>query len=395
MNITQSTDIYPQFKIFQTDVQNRYFCITAVVTDRHADPFRTAQTIYDKIAEIIANTGGKIIHERLFGNIQIYKKILEIRNQKVRQQIPDDPGLVTYIEGESCYGNAFAGIQLRLFLPFHPEEGVKTIWEGKTPLGRMWTRNGAMFLQLQNLGPDHFSNGKNRQKQAETMFRKAEAILKSQGASYRNVVRTWIYVDQILDWYHEFNKARNACYTDFGLLRNGELEHAEEIFLPASTGIAGKNPQGFSATMDLLAITKTSNADIQIYPLSGTRQRSPYRYGSAFSRAMCVMESKEKWIFVSGTASINEQGESVHQGDIVAQVKHTLEVVHSLVRPEEVSISNLCEATVFFKRKEDFPLYQKTADALGISNIPAVYLIADVCRDELLFELDGIFVASR
>jgi len=395
MNTTQTTDVYPQFKIFLTEVENSHFCITAVVTDADADPLRTAETIYERIAEIIASTGAKIIHERIFGNTPIYKNIFAIRNQKIQQHIPEDPGLVTYIEGESCYRNPFAGVQLRLFRPSHPDETVKTIWEGNIPRGRLWNRNGALFLQLQNLGPDHFSNGKNRQQQAETMFRKAETLLKSQGISYRNVVRTWIYVDHILDWYHEFNKARNACYADFGLLRNGKLEHAEEIFLPASTGIAGKNPQGFSAIMDLLAVNKMSNPDIQIYPLSGTRQRSPYRYGSAFSRAMCVVDSKEKWIFVSGTASINEQGESVYPGDLASQVKHTLEVVHSLVQSEGVAISDLCEATVFLKRKEDFPLYLKTAEALGISNIPAVCLIADVCRDELLFELDGIFVKSR
>lgn len=395
MSITQTTDVFPQFKIFITEVQNCHFCITAVVTDAHADPFQIAETIYQKIAEIIASTDAKIVHERIFGNTAIYKKVLEIRNQKVQNQIPEDPGLVTYIEGESCYGNPFAGVQLRLFRPSHPEEMVRTIWEEKIPRGRTWNRNGATFFQLQNLHDTTISNGKKRQVQAENMFRKAEAILKSQGASYRNVVRTWIYVDRILDWYHEFNKARNACYTDFGLLRNGNLEHAEEIFLPASTGIAGKNPQGASAIMDLLAIAKMPDAKIQIYPLSGTRQRSPYRYGSAFSRAMCVVEPHEKWIFVSGTASINEQGESVYQGDIVSQVKHTLEVVHSLVRPEGVSISGLCEATVFLKRKEDFSVYQKTAEALGISNIPAVYLVADVCREELLFELDGIFVTIQ
>lgn len=395
MSITQTTDVYSQFKIYLTEVQNTHFCITAVVTDAHADPFQTAEAIYKRIVEIIAHSGGKIIHERIFGEISIYPKILAIRNQKIQQQIPDDPGLVTYIEGKSCYRNPFAGIQIRIFRPSHPNEMVKTLWEGKTPWGRLWNRNGATFLQLQNLSPDHFPNGENRQLQAETMFRKAEAILKSQGASYRNVVRTWIYVDQILDWYHEFNKARNACYTDFGLLRNGELEHAEKIYLPASTGIAGKNPQSVPAIMDLLAVAKSSNSDIQIYPLSGARQRSPYRYGSAFSRAMCVVEPKEKWIFVSGTASINEQGESVHQGDMASQVRHTFEVVETLVCPEGISISNLCEATVFLKRQEDFTVYQKTAEALGFSNIPAVYLIADVCRDELLFELDGTFVTSR
>jgi enamine deaminase RidA (YjgF/YER057c/UK114 family) len=394
MIIKQTTDVNPEFKIFLTDIQNTYLCITALVTDPHVDPIHIAEVIYDRVTEILANAGSQIIHERIFGNIEIHKKLLEARNKKFRNLFHEDPGLATYIEGESCYGNPFAGIQLRSFCPSKEEETVKIIREGNIPRGRMWSRSGAKFLQFQNLHGINLTKEQNRRKQTETMFRKAEALLKSEGASYRDVVRTWIYVENILDWYDEFNLARNTCYTDFGLLASVDLEQAEEIFSPASTGIAGKNPEGASTIMDLLAITQKSNTGIQIRPLYGSRQRSPYRYGSAFSRATCVVEPEGKWIFVSGTASINEKGESVYIGDISSQVKHTIEVVNSLIDSEGASFSDLCEATVFLKRKSDFPLYQETAESLGFSGIPAVYLVADVCRDELLFEVDAAFVTQ-
>jgi len=365
------------------------------VTDPHVDPIHIAGIIYDRVAEVLADAEAEIIHERVFGRIEIYKDLLEIRNQNIRHRFPEDTGLVNYIEGESCFGNPFAGIQLRAFRPSQEEEKVKIISEDNIPRGRMWSRNDAKFLQFQSIHGGNEVNGDDRLSQAETMFRKAEALLKSKGASYRGVVRTWIYAEDILDWYDEFNSARNTCYTDFGLLGNGDLDHAEEIFLPASTGIAGRNPKDVSIIMDLLAVTKRANTGIQIQPLYGLCQRSPYRYGSAFSRAMRVEEPGEKWIFLSGTASINEKDKSVYIGDISSQVKHTVEVVDSLIHPEGVSFSNLCEATVFLKRKSDFPLYQETAESLGLSNIPAVYLVADVCRDELLFELDAAFVAER
>ncbi len=395
MSIKQTTDVNPKFKIFLTDIHNTYLCITTLVTDPHVDPIHITETIYERVTKILADAGAQIIHERIFGNIEIYKKLLEVRNQKVRNRFPEDPGLVTYIEGESCYGNPLAGIQLRGFSPSKGEEMVKIIREGNTPRGRMWSRNGAKFLQFQNLQRGNLSKGQDRRKQAETMFRQAETLLKSEGASFRDVVRTWIYVKDILDWYNEFNSARNTCYKDFGLLHNGDLAHAEEIFLPASTGIAGKNPEGLPTVMDLLAITQRFNTGIQIQPLYGIRQRSPYRYGSAFSRAMSVVEGEEKWIFVSGTASINEKGETVNIGDIVSQVRHTVEVVDSLIRSEGASFSDLCEATVFLKQKNDLHSYQETAESLGLSDIPAVYLVADVCWDELLFELDAAFVTNR
>ncbi len=93
--------------------------------------------------------------------------------------------------------------------------------------------------------------------------------------------------------------------------------------------------------------------------------------------------------------SSNEKGESIYIGDISSQVKYTVEVVDSLIHSEGASFSDLCEATVFLKRKSDFPLYQETVESLGLSDIPAMYLVADVCRDELLFELDAAFVTQR
>lgn len=395
MNFTQTTDVHPEYKIFLTDIENTYLCITALVTDPNADPIHLAEIIYDRVTELLSNAGAQIIHERIFGNIEIYKNLLEVRNQSIRRSFPKDPGLVTYIEGKSCYGNPLAGIQLRSFCPSKGKEPVKVIREGDIPRGRVWNRNGAMFLQFQSLHGGDSSNVQNRREQAEKMFRKAEALLKSEGASYRDVVRTWIYVEDILDWYDEFNLARNTCYTDFGLFRNVDLNHAEDIFSPASTGIAGKNPVGASTIMDLLAVAQRSKAEIQIRMLPGIRQRSPHRYGSAFSRATCVVEPEGKWIFVSGTASIDEKGETVYIGDFSSQVKHTIEVLDALIHSEGSSFSDLCEATVFLKKKSDFSLYQKTAESLGLSTIPAVYLVADVCRDELLFELDAAFVTER
>lgn len=48
--------------------------------------------------------------------------------------------------------------------------------------------------------------------QTKRMIQRAAGILESQGASYRDVVRTWFYLDDILAWYPEFNRSRTAVY---------------------------------------------------------------------------------------------------------------------------------------------------------------------------------------
>jgi enamine deaminase RidA (YjgF/YER057c/UK114 family) len=102
-----------------------------------------------------------------------------------------------------------------------------------------------------------------------------------------------------------------------------------------------------------------------------------------------------KLILVSGTASIDEQGKSMFIGDPEAQIRYTLNVVSELVASEGATLQDLCEATVFIKRKEDFLIYQQIIEQMGISNSPSVCVLADVCRDELLFELDAVFILEK
>jgi enamine deaminase RidA (YjgF/YER057c/UK114 family) len=100
-------------------------------------------------------------------------------------------------------------------------------------------------------------------------------------------------------------------------------------------------------------------------------------------------------ILLSGTASINEQGKSVFIGDPEAQIRHTLNVVSSLIASEGATLKDICETTLFFKRKQDISLYQKITEHMEIANIPSVTVIADVCRDELLFELDAALILEK
>jgi enamine deaminase RidA (YjgF/YER057c/UK114 family) len=181
---------------------------------------------------------------------------------------------------------------------------------------------------------------------------------------------------------------------DYGFLGDSKVQ-AEQIYLPASTGIEGNNPSGRPATMDVFAIHRSDQSATIVRAISGTKQRSPFRYGSAFSRAMIVEDSSSKLILVSGTASIDGQGKSVHVGDSAAQIHQSLNVVAALAEAEGATLQDLCEVTVFIKRKEDFPVFQKVIEQVGIPNIPSVNVVADVCREELLFELDAVFIIAK
>jgi enamine deaminase RidA (YjgF/YER057c/UK114 family) len=392
----RSIELYSNFKVFVTSVHNQLF-ISASVIKLDADPGQLAEKIYTRIAELLSTSQSIIIHERCFGSIGLQTQILEARAHAVRKYKMETNTPVTFIEGESCLKSKFAGVQIRALKP-SSDTRVWTILDQGIPKGRAWNQNGSTFLVLQSVdgGNTNYIKHKDRKFQSEAMFRQAEKFLRAEGASYRNVVRTWIYLSDILDWYDDFNTIRNHCYSEYGFLENTDSEvQAEQIYLPASTGIEGRNPSGLPATMDVFAIHRSPGSVIQIYPLYGVKQRSPFRYGSAFSRATVIQEPGSKLILVSGTASIDDQGKSMFLDDPAAQIQQTLNVISELVASEGATLQDLCEATVFIKRKEDFLVFQKVIEAMGVANIPSVNVLANVCRDELLFELDAAFILEK
>jgi len=394
--IKRSVELYPNFKVFVTSIHNQLF-ISASVTKLDIDPEQSAEEIYNRIAELLSVFASTIIHERCFGSIELRTQILEARARAALKYKMETNTPVTFIEGESCLENKFAGVQIRA-LKSNSETHVWTILDQGIPKGRAWNLNGSTFFILQSVDGGNPKDTKrtDRKSQSEAMFYQAEKLLRAEGASYQDVVRTWIYISDILDWYGDFNTVRNRCYSDYGFLGNTDSKvQAEQIFLPASTGIEGRNPSGLPATMDVFAIHRSPGSAIQIRPLYGVKQRSPFRYGSAFSRAIVVEGPDNKLILVSGTASIDEQGKSVFIGDPAAQIRQTLSVVSELVASEGATLQDLCEATVFIKHKEDFLIYQEIIGQMGISNSPSVCVLADVCRDELLFELDAAFILEK
>ncbi len=393
--IQRSFELYPTYKLYITSLHNQLF-LSVSITERDADPEKTTEEIYSKIADILTASSSQIIHERCFTKVELHQQIQKARMRALGKHQIQVNTPVTFVEGESCFENSIAGFQMRALKPASGTT-IRTIIDDGIPKGRAWNINGSTFYVLQSIdgGTANGAEQSNRKVQSEAMFHQAERLLRAQGSTYQDVVRTWIYISDILDWYDDFNVVRNHCYSEYGFIEKDRQVQAEQIYLPASTGIEGRNASGRAAVMDVLAIHSSPESTTKVRPIYGPKQKSPFRYGSAFSRAIVIEDVQSKLILVSGTASIDENGISVFIGDPAAQMKQTLKVVSALIAPEGASLQDLCEATVFLKRGQDFSIYQKIAKESGISNSPTVNVIADVCREELLSEIDAAFIIEK
>jgi enamine deaminase RidA (YjgF/YER057c/UK114 family) len=351
---------------------------------RGADAALAAQAAYDEIARVLQNQGLTIVHERLFGSLTVKPAVLAARNAALSAASISPAGPSTYIQGQPPWGKGLAGVIIQAVT----SEEVWTIQDQGQPVGRGWRQGDATFLVLQNLqGLAVNGNGANtRPLQVQRLIRRAAKILESQGASYRDVVRTWFYLTDILAWYPEFNLARRAIYRELELM---PINGGGPRRLPASTGIRGELSTGAAGVLDLLAAIGVQESRPLIRQLSNPAQPEALIYGSAFSRGALIHHPDVSLIHVSGTAAIDEQGVSLYPGDVRAQIDCTFDKIAALIGQVGASLEDIAAACIFVKRPEDALAYQERAAARGLENLPAVIMVADVCRPELLFEIDA------
>jgi len=121
-----------------------------------------------------------------------------------------------------------------------------------------------------------------------------------------------------------------------------------------------------------------------------------YELPSAFSRGLSVtLPSPARLIYISGTASIDKHGRSVHIGDFREQTIRTFENITGLLSAAGAAWKDIVKTTIYIKDinrdyKEFNEIRCEFYAKLGLSPYPAsVCVQAHLCRDELLVEIEA------
>ena len=213
-----------------------------------------------------------------------------------------------------------------------------------------------------------------------------------------HLLRIWNYLPQIngdgggLERYRQFNMGRQQAFLDAG----------QAAFDGAPAACALGIRQG-SLCIRFLA------GQIAPLPIENPRQVSAYNYpdtygprSPTFSRAaLAELGGGDVALFISGTASIIGH-ETVHLGDVRAQTAETLRNLTAVIDAANARASArfalpALEAVVYVRHVADAPVVREVlVDALG-ADAPtvrqAVYLEADICRQDLLVEIEAHAVA--
>ncbi len=219
-------------------------------------------------------------------------------------------------------------------------------------------------------------------------------LIDSEG--YPHLLRMWNYFPGIgeregsVDRYMAFCRGRyQALEAHYGKLNR---------WLPAASAVGSRH------------------GGIVIYFLAGRapgqhrenpRQMSAYCYppqygpkSPSFARATLVRGGDHDCLYISGTASILGH-ESQHPDDPMAQLEETLANIKALVDSAAVEegvrfdgFASLTHLKVYIRRARDFPLIRARLDALLAKRAQCLYLESEICRPELLLEIEAVAMAT-
>ncbi len=269
---------------------------------------------------------------------------------------------------------------------------VSEVWCSASPV-RVGTMNGVNYaengeaaflhLRLDEYGEDAL------QPLTAVAYRHLFATARTLG--YPSVLRVWNYFPDInqecagLERYRAFCAGRHQ-----GLM--AELADCE-THLPAACAIGVHQP---GIRLSALAAREPGRQ------IENPRQVSAFHYprqygprSPSFSRAVLkIWGGQDCHLYISGTASI--VGHASRHHDLMAQLDETLFNLEALLHHANQAAPaplRLTQLTVYCRSNLDpAPLRARIAEALG-ADAALLFLHADICRRELLVEIEGLAVA--
>jgi enamine deaminase RidA (YjgF/YER057c/UK114 family) len=279
---------------------------------------------------------------------------------------------VVWLQGDACADGDLYSMQAVAISGLDPQP----IRLYGRDMGFTYEDETARYCRLRGVIPQDLRAS--RSEQTRSAFETMHAALKLNGFKFTDTIRTWIYLDRLLEWYDDFNVVRTQYFNETGI-----FDH----MVPASTGIGAGNQYGATIMMDALAVQPKDDR-LKIQEVISPLQNPALDYKSSFARAVEMVYPTHKNLLISGTAGIDPVGKTVHLGDPEKQIRLTMEVVHAILESRGMGWSDLFRGIAYFKDMAFQPIFEQVAAELGISRFPLAISHADVCRHDLLFELE-------
>jgi len=211
-------------------------------------------------------------------------------------------------------------------------------------------------------------------------------------------LKIWNYIPGI-----NKGKGDEELYRQFCLGRADAvlIDPGDSPPLPAATAIG--SPVEDPALQVYFLAAALPGLDVE-NPRQVSAWRYPRKYGPKsplFSRGTILRLNGSQQFLISGTASVVGH-QTHHENQVANQLSESLRNVHSLLEEghrltgdSHAQLDSLGMLKVYIRDPADLELIRETLESEAPSDIPRIYLQGDICRENLLTEIDGIVNLSR
>ena len=153
-----------------------------------------------------------------------------------------------------------------------------------------------------------------------------------------------------------------------------------------------------SATATPTELSHKPNAKKAIRAPSTINEAHDYPKPSSFSRGLRLDIKGITILMISGTASVDEHGQSVHVGDFRAQTRRTYQNITALLGAEGATWKDVVRTSCYLRDIErDYDAFNEIRSGFfkqqGLNPLPASTGIqAIICRPDLLIEIEAMAI---
>jgi enamine deaminase RidA (YjgF/YER057c/UK114 family) len=222
--------------------------------------------------------------------------------------------------------------------------------------------------------------------QTQQLFGQLSHALRGNGATLEeNVIRTWLYVRDVDNNYQGMVDARRELFELVGM--NKATHYI------ASTGIegCGENVSDL-VIMDVLSVMGLDASQI-VYMSAPSYLCPTYEYNVTFERATQVIYGDRSHYYISGTASIDHEGNILHVGNVEKQAHRTIMNIQALLNSYGANLNDLKILVVYLRDISDFAKVTSFLKENLPENLPYVMVRGSVCRPLWLIEMEGIAIS--
>jgi enamine deaminase RidA (YjgF/YER057c/UK114 family) len=273
---------------------------------------------------------------------------------------------------------------LRVPIPQLGERELVEVWEVPSEPRRS-TYDGVRLSETDEVLVGTFSTASagRLDHAARDLYRSIARILRDR--RFPHLVRMWNQMSRINENEGDLERYRRFCA---GRFEGFEGEGWREDAFPAASGVGTDECDSFACYF--IAARRVP------YHLENPRQVEAYRYpreygprSPSFARGTRVDWDDERQLFISGTASVIGH-RSMHVGDLGAQVEETLRNIAAVMDAAEAGeLASLSMLKVYVRDAKDAAFVRSRLNDAGI-HAPTLFLRSDICRSELLVEIEGV-----